>query len=132
MLVVVQEVTSDPTRPLSSYTIEELVEATQRYARTRLQRQVAMETVYIAANITENELRRDSFNVGDGGDYGDYTNHPLEPGVSYNIGVRGVVAGATTPLFDDSPLSPPSSESTSRTRMFQGPKLCGLVKPFTN
>ncbi len=114
VLVVVQELTSDlrPSRPLSSYTLVELVEATQRYMNTRLRRQMDPNPeLYISANISESQLQGDTrFTVGDGLDYGGYINYPLKPGVFYNVGLRGVVSGATTPIFADSSVSPPISK----------------------
>ena len=113
VLVVVQELTSDlrPSRPLNSYTLEELVEATQRYSDTRPRRQVIPTSLYISANISESQLQGDpGFTVGDGSDYGGYLNYPLKPGVYYTVGLRGVVSGATTPIFADSSVSPPFSK----------------------
>lgn len=53
VLVVVQEVGSDKPRPLSSYTVHELMELTRDYAaRQRPTRQATQTAVYIAANIT--------------------------------------------------------------------------------
>lgn len=110
---MVQAVITDSPQPLSNYSVEELVEATQRFSRTRAQRQADMDMVYIAANLTEIELRNNNFIVGDGTSTDDvYTNYAFEPGVKYNIGARGVVNGADTPLYMDSPLPPPSSESS--------------------
>lgn len=52
VLVVVQEVGSDKSRPLSSYTVHELVQLTRDYAARQRRTRQATQTVYIAANIT--------------------------------------------------------------------------------
>lgn len=40
---------------------------------------------------------RPQFDVGDGERYGDYTNHPLQPGTKYRLGVVGVPDNASLP-----------------------------------
>ena len=50
--------------------------------------------MYIAANVTTEHLT-DGFDLGDGEQYGGYTNHPLSPGEHYNVGLRG----SDTPIF---------------------------------
>lgn len=109
MLVLVQELTSSdgkvqpPSRSLEDYSINELKTLTLQYAKRfdqRRRRQAPEEQngVYIAANITE-ELMESEFILGDGLEYGVYTNHPLTAGVFYNVVLRGAVDGTDTPLF---------------------------------
>ena len=69
------------------------------------------EVVYITANVSETELLDDGVAVGDEMSYGGYINHPLEPGVFHIVGLRGVVAGATTPMYPDSAPSMAISKS---------------------
>lgn len=53
VLVVVQEVGSEQSRPLASYTVRELEQLTKDYtARQRRTRQAMQAIIYIAANIT--------------------------------------------------------------------------------
>jgi len=68
-----------------------------------------MESVYIAANLTEEQLNGD-VKVGDGMDYNGFSNHPLLPGVFYNIGLRGVVPGAQSGTLSMAGLAMPLSE----------------------
>ena len=78
---------------------------TNEYANERTKRQ-SSESVYIAANITEQDITN-GFVLGDGMEYGGYSNHPLNPGVYYNVGLLGAVDGSETPLFNvvESPFS---------------------------
>ena len=124
VLVVVQEVGSNP-RPLGSYSVPELVELTLAYSQSLERRQAAESqptAVYIAANFTrgreggrerggerERELHgrpygllsfpdsRDLFQLGDGMVYGSYTNHKLQQGTKYRVGVVGVSGDAQQP-----------------------------------
>lgn len=50
--------------------------------------------MYIAGNVTSGDLAA-GFDLGDGRPYGGYINHPLGPGESYNVGLRG----SDTPTF---------------------------------
>lgn len=120
LLLVVQELISYPdgthdipSRLLESYDLEELLAATRDYQeRVRRQKRQASplndeEGVYIAANVTEEDLRS-GFELGDGRTYGDFTNHLLNPGHFYNLMLRGVVSGTDTPI--SLTLSDPLSE----------------------
>ena len=101
MLVVVQVVAigNQPSRPLSQYKLQELIERTNKYRnRARVKRQ-AGESVYIAANLTESELAT-GFTLGDGGTYSGYVNHPLDPGVGYAVGLWSQVSGTDTPVLN--------------------------------
>ena len=39
------------------------------------------------------------FQLGDGRTYGTFQNYELDPGVSYNVGLRSTVEGDDTPMF---------------------------------
>ncbi len=92
-----------PMRPLESYTLDELLMSTLVRAQSRSRRQVNDGgVVYIAANLTQEQLSSD-FSLGDGQEYGGFSNYPLIPGVRYQVGYRGSVPGTDTPLY----LSPP-------------------------
>ena len=116
VLVLVQELVANgnggyiqPARTLAEYSLEELLESTSNYGNSRSKRQ-SMAKVYIAANVSEMELQGDGVSVGDGREYGRYTNHPLNPGMFYNVGLRGIVAMATTSIYVESAGSTPISE----------------------
>ena len=98
VLVVVQ-IVDDDEEPvnLSGYELEDLIDATVRYGSERRRRQAM--NVYIAANLTEAQLA-DGFTLGDGGDYGGYTNHKLDPGVRYNVGLWSQVDGTSIPILN--------------------------------
>ena len=63
-----------------------------------MRRQDDEEQVYIAANLTSGELAQD-FQLGDGMRHGGFRNYALDPGVSYNVGLRSTVDGSDTPVF---------------------------------
>lgn len=57
VLVVVQEVGSgNETRPLATYSVEELMELTREYSAQQQRRQVSQTTIYIAAQLTRGTL----------------------------------------------------------------------------
>lgn len=101
VLVVVQVIDGQPPRPLSDYTLQQLREATRQYRRSqRVKRQTGTgERVYIAANLTESDLAS-NFTLGDGGNYSDYINHQLEPGMEYRVGLWSQVDGTDTPVLN--------------------------------
>jgi len=109
VLIIVQVVVALPTRNISSYSLDELLNSTEEYARTRQRRQDDSEQVYIAANVTVEVLSR-GFQLGDGRTYGKFQNYELDPDVSYNVGLRSTVEGNNTPMFAVG--SRPFSEST--------------------
>ena len=116
VLVLVQELVANgnggyihPTRTLAEYSLEELLESTSNHGNHRSKRQSRV-TVYIAANVSETELQGDGIPVGDDKEYGGFRNHALKPGVFYTVGLRGTVAGATTPIYIESTDSNPISE----------------------
>jgi hypothetical protein len=102
VLVVVQIVNGNqPPRELSEYKLQELIDATGRYSMGRRRRQAdENQSVYIAANLTESELTTRGFTLGDGREYGDYTNHQLKPDVRYNVGLWSQVDGTDTPIVN--------------------------------
>ena len=109
MLVLVLKLAPDdnggyipPTRPLNDYSLDELKASTDSYSARQRRQAAGLEVVYIAANVSEADLSGGGVAVGDGMVYGGYTNHPLEPGIFHIVGLRGVVAGATTPKYADS------------------------------
>ena len=131
VLVVVQEVGSDRPRPLTSYTVDELVQLTQDYAaRQRPTRQARETAVYIAANITNRGIPSTTcatvsgtlwsppdsnfpFQLGDGNDYGGYTNYPLDPGTEYIVGVLSISGDVNDPaVFADTQSFSESTEHT--------------------
>ena len=95
VLIVVQE--QPPPRNISSYTLEELIRQTEEYADTRPRRQ-SNEGIYIAANVTEEQLER-GIQLGDGMEYGGFMNYPLDPKAMYNVGLRSTVAGSETAVY---------------------------------
>ena len=109
LLVVVQEVGSGETRPLATYSVEDLIKLTREYSREQQRRQVSQATVYITAQLTRSTFHlsplpvshsqncillfpdsSSSFRLGDGQDRGGYINYPLEEGAEYIVGVVGV------------------------------------------
>lgn len=96
VLIIVQVAVG--TREISSYSLDELLRSTEEYADTRQRRQDDSEQVYIAANVTVEDLGR-GFQLGDGRTYGTFQNYKLEADVSYNVGLRSTVEGNDTPMF---------------------------------
>ncbi len=72
---------------------------TDNYPSKRSVRQVGQERVYIAANVSSENLEGTGLQLGDNMMYGDYQNHELKEGVAYNIGLRGNVAGSDGAVF---------------------------------
>ena len=98
VLIIVQVVVG--TREISSYSLDELLESTEEYAHTRQRRQDDSEQVYSAAIVTVEDLHVGrGFQLGDGRTYGTFQNYELDPGVSYNVGLRSTVEGDDTPMF---------------------------------
>ena len=87
----------DPSRPLTNYTLEELIESTRERASREPPLQVGKRQadsssndllpVYIAANISSLDS---SFTVGDGRSYGGYKNYELKSNNSYRVAVAVV------------------------------------------
>ena len=92
------------TRDISNYTLEELLEETRKYANTRPSRQLNERPIYIAANVTEGQLEGGIL-LGDGMDYGGFTNYQLDPDMMYNVGLRSTVAGSETPVYQNKTFS---------------------------
>lgn len=82
----------DPLRPLTDYTLEELIESTRERASREPPLQVgkrqadssssSLLPVYIAANVSSLD---NSFTVGDGRLYGEYKNYELQSNNSYRV-----------------------------------------------
>ena len=106
MLVLVQELVSyangtfeSPSRPLSSFSLEQLLRSTADFKTQRSRRQTLSNgAVYIAANLSMGQ-EKDPFQLGDGMEYGGFTNYPLKPGVFYEVGLRGGVNGTNSTIF---------------------------------
>ncbi len=94
LLVVVQEVGTPPVRSLDSYSLDELIELTEEYARQRGRRQTGQGGVYIAANVSSTVLEGEGLTLGDGMEYGEYQNYPLVEDMSYHVGFRGTLPGS--------------------------------------
>ena len=95
-----------PSKPLGVFSLEELLSLTEQYSNTgkrghgRRQAINGGGGVYIAANLTEADVMMEpGFKIGDNEVYGNFTNHPLNPQVYYNIALWGRVAGTDTPLL---------------------------------
>ena len=97
-LVIVQQVRVNGlgtvVRPLTDYTLEELIDSTSQRAAREPPLQVGKRQtddssstllpVYIAANTSSLD---DSFTVGDGRSYGIYRNYELQSNSSYSVAV---------------------------------------------
>ena len=86
------------TRNISNYTLEELIQETNKYANRRPRRQLNEGPIYIAANVTEGQLEGGIL-LGDGMEYGGFRNYQLDSDVMYNVGLRSTVAGSETPVY---------------------------------
>lgn len=96
-LVIVQQVrlnemdeVVEPTKSLIEYSLEELKKSTSMYSPPPLpvgKRQLRS-VLYIAANVSS---LGGSFPVGDGRNYGGYTNHELQPNISYRVAVAVLI-----------------------------------------
>jgi hypothetical protein len=106
---VVVELVSNPDDSISSpffveeFELEQLLEETENYGQRvngRVKRQQVNEMggIYIAANLTEEELSF-GFELGDGMQYQEFTNHALRPGRFYNVTLRGTIPGTDTPMY---------------------------------
>lgn len=117
MLVVVEElVTYDngsdsPVKPLDNYTLEELIQINKEYSnsrpagRTHRRATLNRRGVYIAANISAEELVDGGFVLGDAMERGGYTNYPLRSDLFYNFILWGTVLGTDTPLISNSNIT---------------------------
>ena len=104
---MVQEFTGGTPSPssLKDISLSDLLEKNEAYNRRRSSRQTETVGVYIAANITMAVLK-DGFMLGDGSRHGQYTNHRLRPGYSYNVGLMSGVNGTTNTLFTAANMEP--------------------------